>query len=225
VSVCPYASIRLPWLVQACSKIRQSEQFCFFFLSFTTYILLCMCVIMGFSHFRKDFSISLSIFTEKVTGIWQGLSGTWVSLWGALTAQQSVFWPTNCDLLQSIQAFSIFWQCFVVFHLQVLCFYSFFLSFCFFLLAVLGFELKALHLLGRHLPLKPHPLSCFSYFSGGVSHFCLDRSGPQFDLCFPHSWDKRHMPPCPAFFVDMGFCFLPRLALNLDPPDLYLLSS
>jgi hypothetical protein len=39
--------------------------------------------------------------------------------------------------------------------------------------------------------------------------------------------DDRLMPPCPAFIVwDEGLMnFLPKLALNLDPPDLQLPSS
>jgi hypothetical protein len=53
-------------------------------------------------------------------------------------------------------------------------------------LAVLGVELRVLHLLGGHSTLKPHPRPfCFKYFSHRVS-----QAVPDYD---------RHAPPCSAF--------------------------
>jgi hypothetical protein len=42
----------------------------------------------------------------------------------------------------------------------------------------------------------------------------------------PHSSDERHMPRSPAIGSDGGLMnFLPKLALNYNPPDLHLQSS
>jgi hypothetical protein len=41
-------------------------------------------------------------------------------------------------------------------------------------------------------------------------------------LCFPHSWDDKHVPPGPAFFVDIGSHFLPRLSSSCYSPNLHL---
>jgi hypothetical protein len=76
----------------------------------------------------------------------------------------------------------------------------------FFFWAVLGFELRASCLLGRH------STTCFHYFSDRVSHVCL---GPTSD-CDPstynllHSWDHGVTAPHPAY------CFRSGLA-NICP--------
>jgi hypothetical protein len=96
-------------------------------------------------------------------------------------------------------------------------------DFGFFLLSVLGFELRAWCLLGRHsaawvtLP----ALFCFSYFLGRVSPFCQgpasDCSSSTYDLA--HSWDDRHASPCLVDWLRWGLPnILPKLDSNLDPP-------
>jgi hypothetical protein len=60
----------------------------------------------------------------------------------------------------------------------------------------LGFELRALHLLGRHTLTS----FCFIYFGDRVSHLCSGQLDSQsFCLCFQSSYDERHRPPHPAF--------------------------
>jgi hypothetical protein len=45
-------------------------------------------------------------------------------------------------------------------------------------------------------------------------------------LCLPHIWDYRHKPPFPAHWLRWGLAnFLPWLASNHNPSNLYLLSS
>jgi hypothetical protein len=93
-----------------------------------------------------------------------------------------------------------------------------------FFLVVLEFELRALHLLGRHS--NTWALFCFSYFSDRVLHFCL-------------GWTTVLLPMPPMYLgpqartimssllVEMGtsLTFYLVLALNHNPPDLCLSSS
>jgi hypothetical protein len=94
---------------------------------------------------------------------------------------------------------------------------------------VLGFELRAMPLLDRcSTPWAMPQHFCFSYFLNGISLLCPGWPGPQ--SCYLSvlcKWDDRCTPLCPAFYwLIWGLTnFLPRLALNHDPPNLYLLSS
>jgi hypothetical protein len=95
----------------------------------------------------------------------------------------------------------------------------------FFFFTILGFELRALHLLGR-CSITPNPF-CFIYFSSRVSCFCpglvSDHDPPTYGL------------PClglrtciTTLFYLLKWClanFFPKLASNCDPLDLCLLSS
>jgi hypothetical protein len=71
---------------------------------------------------------------------------------------------------------------------------------------------------------QPSPC-CFSYFSDGVSYFCLCWPALWSScLCLLHSQDCRHMPPCPVSFNSDWIYHLPRLTLNLKPFNFYLLN-
>jgi hypothetical protein len=99
------------------------------------------------------------------------------------------------------------------------------LSLSFYFLAVLEFELRASHLLGKcsTTSTMPPALSSLDYFTYRVSCF-LHRAGFRawFSyLCFLDSLDHRHTP-C----FEMGLInSLPVLASNHDSPNLYLHSS
>jgi hypothetical protein len=100
--------------------------------------------------------------------------------------------------------------------------------FCFgFSLAVLA----VLCLLGRYtLPLEPplNPLSFhFGDFWDRVSNLYPGHPGSQSSyLCFPCSWDDRHVPHPAFYWLRWGLAnLLPRLASNHDPPDFHLPSS
>jgi hypothetical protein len=93
------------------------------------------------------------------------------------------------------------------------------LSFIYLSLAVLGFELGALHFLDKlyHLSQAPSPLC----FSDTVSSFLLGASLRPLSSYFylSYSWDHRHEPPHSACFLRLGLTiFLSRLASN--PSDL-----
>jgi hypothetical protein len=75
---------------------------------------------------------------------------------------------------------------------------------------VLGFELRALDLLGA-LPLesRSQPFFCFSYLSDRVSGFLRGLE------------DQDHSTSTPNelyLFLEMGLCCLPGLASNHEPP-------
>jgi hypothetical protein len=65
------------------------------------------------------------------------------------------------------------------------------------------------------------------YFWDRISIFAiasLDHDPPIYASC--SNWDDSHTPPCSAFLSRWGLMnFLPRLALNCDPPDFCLLSN
>jgi hypothetical protein len=88
-------------------------------------------------------------------------------------------------------------------------------------LAVLGFELRALHLLGKCSTTRATSpaLFSFSYFSDKVLHFFCP--GPH--LCLLLSWDSKCVSPRPICWLRKSFTnFLPGLALNHDLPNLCL---
>jgi hypothetical protein len=97
-------------------------------------------------------------------------------------------------------------------------------------LAVVGFELRALHLLCRcfyHLNHAHNPF-CFSSFSDRVSYFC---QAPAWD-CYPPTyacWVARITNVHHHAWLILLRCglatFFPMLASNHCPPDLGLLSS
>jgi hypothetical protein len=91
-------------------------------------------------------------------------------------------------------------------------------------LAALRFELSASQMLGRTLPIEPHLLPLFGFL---FLFFSFDRvlgvfawGQPQTTICLllPHPQSCTNMS---SLFAN----FLPGLALNCNPPDLYLLSS
>jgi hypothetical protein len=61
-----------------------------------------------------------------------------------------------------------------------------------------GFELRALHLLGRHYTTwaTPPALLTLGHFLDRISLFCLRLLGLDPPTCgFPHSWNHRQGPP------------------------------
>jgi hypothetical protein len=105
--------------------------------------------------------------------------------------------------------------------------------FCIFLVVVLYFAFRALHLQAGILQLEPY-LSpnhlCSGYFCDRVSFFDWTNQSKNRDYYLPiyvsvKSWHGRHVLPHPAFSVEVGSCeFLPRLAgiWNHNPPNLSL---
>jgi hypothetical protein len=99
----------------------------------------------------------------------------------------------------------------------------------FYVCVVLGFELRALHLLYRY---STHHLCSQSFFvlvifQVGSCIFAWDQPQTQssylYLLC---NWDHRNAPPYPAFWLKWSLVnFLPRLASNLNPLNLCLPSS
>jgi hypothetical protein len=87
---------------------------------------------------------------------------------------------------------------------------------------VLGFKLRALPLRGRSSTTWAAPLFLFVLVVFWIGSCIFPWGWPGLCspyLCFPCSWDDRHIPPCSISL------FLHRLALNLSPSDLCLLSS
>jgi hypothetical protein len=106
-----------------------------------------------------------------------------------------------------------------------------------YLLAVLGFELRALYwqywglnwgsyvCQAGSLPLEALPFCC-GYFVNRVLHLCQEQPGLRSSyLCFPCSWDDRHVSLCPAFidwdgtrelFAQVGFKLCFSLSLPLE---------
>jgi hypothetical protein len=88
-------------------------------------------------------------------------------------------------------------------------------------LAVLMFELRALHLLGRKSTTwaTSSDLFCFCYFSDSLP--LLPRAGLGLRssylglLC---TWDYRHVPPWLTYFWDRVSLIFPLLSLNHNPP-------
>jgi hypothetical protein len=76
---------------------------------------------------------------------------------------------------------------------------------CLFVSAVLGFELRVSHLLGRYCTtwVMLPALFCFSYFSDRVLHFCPWPSlRPRFYyLCVRYSWDYK----CELLYLAQSF--------------------
>jgi hypothetical protein len=97
---------------------------------------------------------------------------------------------------------------------------------CVFVLVVLGFELRALNLLGRCSTfwaiMPPHLflLWCLKFFSGASLGLW------PFHICFlPCNWDHSTEPPCLTSLLRWNLTnFLPRSAFNCDSPNLYLLN-
>jgi hypothetical protein len=86
----------------------------------------------------------------------------------------------------------------------------------FYFLVLLGIELIASHLLGRHTvtwAILPVPFALVP-----------DQPRPQSSyLYLPCSWNDRHLPLLPAYFLKWGLVnFFPCLALDQDPPHLCL---
>jgi hypothetical protein len=77
-----------------------------------------------------------------------------------------------------------------------------------------------------HLSHAPIPF-CFSYFSDRVLSFCMASLGLQSSyLCLLPRKHHRHAPPHLACLLRWGLANLfPKLALNLDFPNLHLLCS
>jgi hypothetical protein len=96
----------------------------------------------------------------------------------------------------------------------------------FYFLAVLGFELKALHLLGRHSITWAMPPTLFTVIFQIRSPICVCLGWPGLQssyLRFLLSWDNRYVPLCPAFtWLGWGLLnFFPGVALNYNPPNLH----
>jgi hypothetical protein len=83
-------------------------------------------------------------------------------------------------------------------------------------------------LIGSTLPHEPCPQPFFLWLFLRYSlALCLSSRGELSSyISSPSSWDDGFMPPCPPTGFDGDRTnFLPRLALNHDPPDLQILSS
>jgi hypothetical protein len=95
---------------------------------------------------------------------------------------------------------------------------SFFLSFI--LVVVLGLELRTSHLLVRHCTWEIPP-DLFALVIFEIGSCCLPRPAWTAILLFYasyHSWNYRHMLPCPGFFlIEMGSCsfFCPGLSRTM----------
>jgi hypothetical protein len=94
--------------------------------------------------------------------------------------------------------------------------------------AVLNFEPRVLFLVGRHCTSWAMSPALFTLVIFEIESHCSSWPGPRSSqLCFLHGWDDKCAPLHPAWNGwDGGLknC-LPGLALSLDPPHLYLLSS
>jgi hypothetical protein len=100
--------------------------------------------------------------------------------------------------------------------------------FCFDIFAVLGFELRALHLPGKHSAIFS-VLFCFGYYWDSFLRFCpvlaldcnLPTSASYHVVVITHTYHH-------AWFIcwcGVLLTFLPGMAWNHHPPDLYLPSK
>jgi hypothetical protein len=83
--------------------------------------------------------------------------------------------------------------------------FSFFNLFYLFIFMVLGFKLRASHLLGKHSTTSATPLAFFVLVTlERGSHF-MPRSACTVILFYASncSWDDRHLPPHPPFSIEM----------------------
>jgi hypothetical protein len=97
----------------------------------------------------------------------------------------------------------------------------------FFLLGLLGFEVRSLHLIGRYFSAWTMPPASFALVILDLGSYVLPRLTWTVIFLFYafHSrWDDKHAPPGPTFFCQnrVSLTSLPRLALNCNPPNLCL---
>jgi hypothetical protein len=86
---------------------------------------------------------------------------------------------------------------------------------CCFFLAVLGFEFRALHLLGRWSPTWASPLALFALVISGTRSHIFAQVGLTTVLTYVCCVAGiRSEPPYPLFYVEVEPCQLPALGLS-----------
>jgi hypothetical protein len=111
----------------------------------------------------------------------------------------------------------------ISFHSPLILSSEVFFKFYFYFLVVLGFELRALFLVGKNLSRISWPFFRFSYFLDRGLYLLL-RTGLR--LQFAYLYLYRHVPLYLAFLLKWGLAnFLSGLVLNCNSPDLCHLNS
>jgi hypothetical protein len=136
-----------------------------------------------------------------------------------LTQTYMPMYTCMCIDVHIIYILYILYMYFAYMYILYMCIYIYICIYMYiFVFAVLGFGLRALHLLGRcFTPCAMPPALFWSRNQCGLwSSY----------LCLLHSWDYRFIPLCLVRWLRwVSLPLFPGLALNYNPPNFCLLSS